>query len=175
MLIQALNKNLNLQRFKVLYVAGNYSGILSNLDRRFHDLEIRRSLTVFQLMTILEEAHHSLIIVEHDPMLYDDAAEIVEYISHALGDASKEAAVLLYSPEVDPFLEDLVRNADRAFFFEEGSRMVSKALPKTQRIQTTLRPSHDPVALEARGQAHQAKANDQPQDHGAGDGQRETG
>jgi hypothetical protein len=29
MLIQAFDKNLNLQRFKVLYVAGNYSGILA--------------------------------------------------------------------------------------------------------------------------------------------------
>jgi hypothetical protein len=77
MLIQALNKNLNLQRYKVLYVSGNYSGILSKLDRRLTELEVRRGFTVFQLMTILEEAHHSLIIIEHDPMLYDDAAEMV--------------------------------------------------------------------------------------------------
>jgi hypothetical protein len=40
--IQALNRNLNIQRYKVLYVCGNYSGILSKLDRRFQDLEIRR-------------------------------------------------------------------------------------------------------------------------------------
>jgi hypothetical protein len=138
MFIQALNKNLNLQRFKVLYVAGNYSGILSKLDRRFTELEIRRSFTVFQLMTTLEEAHHSLIIVEHDPMLYDDAAEMVEYISHALGDASKGAMVLLYSHAVDPFLEDLMKNADRVFYFEQGPRIVSKVLLKTQRDQTTL-------------------------------------
>ncbi len=31
-----------------------------------------------------------------------------------------------------------MQNADRAFYFEEGLRMVSKALPKTQRDQTTL-------------------------------------
>ena len=142
MLIQALNKNLNLQRFKVLYVSGNYSGILSKLDRRLTELEVRRGFTVFQLMTILEEAHHSLIIVEHDPMLYEDAAEMVDYVSHSLRDASKDAAVLLYSPTVDPFLEDLMKNADRVFYFEEGPRaaprMVAKALPKAQRDQTTL-------------------------------------
>lgn len=142
MLIQGLNKNLNLQRYKVLFVTGNYSGILSKPDRNITELEIRRGFTVFQLMTILEEAHHSLIIVEHDPMLYDDAAEMVEYISHALSDAAKEAAVLLYSPAVDPFLEDLMKNADRVFYFDEGPRaaprMVAKALPKTQRNQTTL-------------------------------------
>ena len=73
MFVQALNRNLDLQRFKVLYVSGNYSAILSKLDRRFTELDIRRGFTVFQLLTILEEAHHSLILVEHDPMIYGDA------------------------------------------------------------------------------------------------------
>jgi len=45
-------------------------------------------------MTILEEAHHSLIIVEHDPLLYEDAQEMTEYISKALKQASHEATVL---------------------------------------------------------------------------------
>jgi len=76
----------------VLYVTGNYSGILTSLDRRFSELEIRRGFTVFQLMTILEEAHHSLILVEHDPMLYEDAREMAEYIAGALQQAAQEAA-----------------------------------------------------------------------------------
>ncbi|VVB62845.1 Uncharacterised protein [uncultured archaeon] len=53
MFAKALNHNLNLQRFKVLYISGNYSSILSKLDRRFKDIEIRRDFTVFQLMSIL--------------------------------------------------------------------------------------------------------------------------
>ena len=102
--IDMLNRNLNLQRFKVLYVTGNFSGILSRLHRKFTELEIRRGFTTFQLMTILEEAHHSLIIVEHDPLLYEDAQEMTEYISKAMRQASHEAAVLLYSTGTDPFL-----------------------------------------------------------------------
>jgi len=106
-----LNKNLNLQRSKVLYVSSNYSGILSKLGHRFTELEVRRGFTVFQFMTIL-------------------------------GDASKDAAVLLYSPAVDPFLEDLMKNADRVFYFNErqgaSSKIVAKALSKTQRDQATL-------------------------------------
>jgi hypothetical protein len=35
MFVLALNSNLNLQRFKTLYVADNYSAILSKLDRKF--------------------------------------------------------------------------------------------------------------------------------------------
>ena len=89
------------------------TSILSKLDRRFQDLEIRRAFTVFQLMTILEEARHTRIIIEHDPLLYEDAAELTEFISKSMSETAKEAAVLLYSLLMDKFLEDLTRNADR--------------------------------------------------------------
>jgi hypothetical protein len=142
MFIQALNSNLNLQRFKVLYISGNYSAILSKLDRRFTDLEIRRGFTVFQLMTILEEAHHSLILVEHDPMLYEDAQEMAEYVSQALREAAKDATILLYASGADPYFEEMVKNADRVFYFEEGPRasprIMAKSHPQEQKSQTTL-------------------------------------
>ncbi len=129
--VAMLNRNLNLQRYKVLFVNGNFSGILSRLHRRFTELEIRRGFTTFQLMTILEEAHHSLIIIEHDPSLYQDSQEMVEYVSKAMREASHEAAVLLYSPGIDSFLEDLIIGADRVFYFEEGPRPTPKLSVKT--------------------------------------------
>jgi DNA polymerase I len=142
MFAKALNCNLNLQRFKVLYICGNSSSILSRLDSRFQDLEIRRAFTIFQLMTILEEARHSLIVIEHDPLLYEDAEGMIEYVSQGLHDAAKDAAVLLYSPGTDTFLEDMIRNADRVFYFDEGPRattkLISKAYPKAQKSQATL-------------------------------------
>lgn len=142
MFVQALNRNLNLQRFKDLYVTGNYSAVLSHLDRRFETLKIRRGFTVFQLMTILEEAHHSLIFIEHDPLLYEDAQEMTEYVSQAMRDAAKEAAVLLYAPGVGPFLEELIKNADRVFSFigdpRSETRIAAKTNPRTQKSQTTL-------------------------------------
>ncbi len=142
MFIQALNSHLNIQRFKVLYVCGNYSAILSSLDRRFEALEIRRAFTVFQLMTILEENRHTIMIIEHDPLLYEDAREITEYVSHSMREASNNATVLLYVPEPDPYLENLIANADRVFYFDEGpraeARIVAKASPRTRESQTTL-------------------------------------
>jgi DNA polymerase I len=35
-------------------------------------------------MTILQENHHSFLIMEHDPILYEDAEEMVEYVAQAL-------------------------------------------------------------------------------------------
>jgi hypothetical protein len=74
MLVDAINSSPNLQRYKVLFISGNYSRILSRLNRNITELDVRRAFTSFQLMTILEENHHSFLIVEHDPLLYEDAA-----------------------------------------------------------------------------------------------------
>ncbi|VVB63962.1 Uncharacterised protein [uncultured archaeon] len=97
---------------------------------------------VFKLMSILQETDHQVVLIEHDPLLYDGAAEMVEDVSRAIGEAAKKAAVLLYSQETDPFFEDLIKNADRAFYFEQGPRsplrMVSRAHPRTQRSQRKL-------------------------------------
>jgi hypothetical protein len=126
----------------VLYICGNYSGILSSLDRKFEALEIRRAFTVFQLMTILEQNSHTILFIEHDPSLYEDAKEMAEVVSQAMREASKDAAVLLYSPGADPYFEELVSNADRVFYFDEGpraeKRIIAKTNPRTQKSQTTL-------------------------------------
>ncbi|MDD1758003.1 MAG: hypothetical protein LUQ22_04655 [Methanotrichaceae archaeon] len=47
---------------------------------------------------MLEEAYHSLIIIEHDPVLYKDSLEMVDYVSQVVKQASHDATVLLYSP-----------------------------------------------------------------------------
>ncbi len=119
MLVNALNSHLELQRYKILFVCGNYSRILSRLDRLFTELEVRRAFTSFQLMTILEENHHSFLIIEHDPTLYEDAKEMVEYVAQALRQTSIEATILLYSPALDPHLEKMTELADRVFCFYE--------------------------------------------------------
>ena len=120
MLIAALNRHLELQRFEVLYICGNCSRVLSSLDRRFTTLQIRRAFTVFQLMTVLEESHHSLLIIEHDPLLYQDAEEMAEYVSQAMRAAARQSTVLLYSPASDPSLEVMTGYADRVFYFGRG-------------------------------------------------------
>jgi DNA polymerase I len=141
-LVEALNSHLNLQLYKVLYVCGNYSRILSRLDRNFTELEVRRAFTSFQLMNVLEENHHSFLIVEHDPMLYEDAKETVEYVAQALKQTSRETTILLYSPALDPHLQKMTELADRVFCFYEMPRPPAKgrakAEPKIPGDQVTL-------------------------------------
>ena len=133
MLVDALNNHLNLQRYKVLFVGGNYSRILSKLDRNFTDLDVRRAFTSFQLMTILDENHHSFLIVEHDPMLYEDADHMVEYVAQHLRQTSREATILLYASALDPHLEKMTELADRVFCFYEMPKATAKGSAKVDR------------------------------------------
>jgi DNA polymerase I len=132
MLVDAISRNLNLQRYKVLFVSGNYSRILSRLNRNVTELDIRRAFTSFQLMTILEENRHSFLIVEHDPLLYEDASEMVEYIAQHLRQTSREATVLVYTPVMDPHLEKMTQLADRLFCFYEMLKAPAKSRSKAE-------------------------------------------
>ena len=42
LLAGALNSHLELQRYKILFISGNYSRILSRLDRNVTELDVRR-------------------------------------------------------------------------------------------------------------------------------------
>jgi hypothetical protein len=139
--VDAINSNLNLQRYKVLIISGNHSRVLSRLNRNITTLDVRRAFTCFQLMTILEENHHTFLIVEHDSMPYEDASEMVEYIAQHLRQTSREATILVYSPALDPHLEKMTELADRVFCFYEMPKAPAKSrvkaelkMPETQRM-----------------------------------------
>ena len=50
--------------------------------------------------------------------------------------------MLLYAPGSDPYFEELVKNVDRVFYFDEGpraeARVTARGNPRAQRSQTTL-------------------------------------
>lgn len=123
-------------------ISGSLGVKNSRLNRNITELDVRRAFTCFQLMTILEENHHSFLIVEHDPLLYEDASEMVEYIAQHLRQTSREATVLLYAPALDSHLEKMTSLADRVFCFYEMPKTPAKgrakAEPKMPRSQATL-------------------------------------
>jgi DNA polymerase I len=138
LLAGALNSHLDLQRYRVLFISGNCSRILGRLNRKITEMDVRRAFTVFQLMTILEENHHSFLIVEHDPLLYEDAEEMVEYLAQAFRQTSREATLLLYAPALDPHLQKLTELADRVFCIYSEPAKSKKAEAKMPGAQKTL-------------------------------------
>ncbi len=111
-IVTAINSNADLQRFLFLYISGNYSRILSGINRQSKNFDVRRGFTAHQLFTILREAGHTVVFVEHDPSLFDGAAAMLEPIASALKEAARESLVILYTPVADRTFSTLGRNAD---------------------------------------------------------------
>jgi len=112
-ILSALNDNPDLGRFLFLFLCGNYSRILSRINRTSSNFEIRRPFTADQLLTALKEASHTVIFIEHDPTLFDGAERLLVPVAAALRDAGHEALVILYSPAMDRSFAALARQADR--------------------------------------------------------------
>lgn len=112
-ILSALNDNPDLGRFLFLFLCGNYSRLLSSIDRTSSNFEICRPFTADQLFTALKEAGHTVIFIEHDPTLFDGADRLLAPVAAALRDAGREALVILYSPAMDRSFAVLARQADR--------------------------------------------------------------
>jgi len=105
----------HLQRHLTLYISGNFSRILGRIDRGCTDFDVQRAFTGFQLISILREAHHSLIWLEHDPGLCDDEGAPVRLIAATLAEAAGTSTVILYAPAYDAALREMAGVADRIF------------------------------------------------------------
>ena len=112
-MISALNSNMDLQRFLFLYASGNYSRLLSSINRSSKNFEVRRAFTAHQLFTILKEASHTVVLFEHDPTLFDGAENMLPQIAVMLEEVSRDSFVILYIPSIDRLFSVLMRHADR--------------------------------------------------------------
>jgi|WetSurMetagenome_2_1015567.scaffolds.fasta_scaffold02469_3 hypothetical protein len=72
---------------------------------------------------------------------------MVEYIAQHLRQTSREATVLLYSPDMDPHLEKIAELADRVFCFYKMPKAPAKSRAKAEvkmpGSQATLEASRD--------------------------------
>jgi hypothetical protein len=110
------------------------------------NFEIRRAFTAHQLFTILKEVSHTVLLLEHDPTLFDGADEVMPQIAGMLKDISRESLVILYAPSIDRSFSVLMRQADHiieivpadeifgtAQYRSPRSRRNSEILPYAQR------------------------------------------
>jgi hypothetical protein len=112
-ILAALNGNRDLQRFLFLYICGNYSRILSGISRTSSNFEVRRPFTADQFLTVVNEAAHTVVFIEHDPTLFDGAGRMLDLVGSALRQAGREALVILWAPASDRSFAVLARQADR--------------------------------------------------------------
>jgi hypothetical protein len=131
-MISALNNNTDLQRFLFLYVSGNYSRLLSSINRSSKNFEVRRAFTAHQLFTILKEVSHT-VLLEHDPTLFDGAENMIPQIAGMLKDISRESLVIVYTPSIDRSFSVLMRQADHIIEIAPADDIVGSTLHRSSR------------------------------------------
>ncbi|NYT06393.1 MAG: hypothetical protein GKC04_08545 [Methanomicrobiales archaeon] len=136
LLLDAIERQLQaVQRFRLLYVCGNYSRFLTRLGRTCRDFDLRRAFTAHQLLTILEEADQSCILIEHDPTLYDDAPGMAGPVARACADCARDARVVVLATAPDAVLWRMSADAGRVAYVcpPGGNRSSRHAGPAARR------------------------------------------
>ncbi len=85
-ILAGLNNNSVLERFTSLLVSGNFSRLLDGINRTSGNFEYPVGVYHPQLSTILREDDHSIVILEHDPTIYDDAGATKQSVPPTMKD-----------------------------------------------------------------------------------------
>jgi DNA polymerase I len=128
LMVPALNSCAALQRYLTLYVCGNYSQVLGSIHRTVTALSVQRAFTAYQLLTILQEAHHTILFLEHDPGLYEDERALVTPVALALQEAARTATVICYAPKAERTILQMARHADRFLHIGTGETIAPMAM-----------------------------------------------
>ena len=64
--------------------------------------------------------------MEHYPLLYEDAKEMVEYVAQVLKQISRKATIPLYSLPLDTHLQKMTELAGWVFYFYEMQKVKSQ-------------------------------------------------
>jgi len=108
-LAPAVTECLRLNHDRVLYVSGNYPPVLTGLDRRERTFHVRRALTAYQLLSILDEAWaEETVLIEHDHGLFDDAPGTAAGIGRACSDRAHAGTVILMASRTDDHLRQML-------------------------------------------------------------------
>ncbi|OPY38400.1 MAG: hypothetical protein A4E35_00823 [Methanoregula sp. PtaU1.Bin051] len=129
--IDFFNETLNFQRFMTLYVCGNYSLVLNWIDKSMTQFDVQRAFNSYQLLTILRECSFSIVIVEHDPTLYEggDEGDMIRFVSESMQDLAHSSLVILFAPKMDDVLSRLLGHAKRYVFCGDEKMFVPQPRP----------------------------------------------
>jgi DNA polymerase I len=116
-IIAAFESNRDLRRFLSLFVCSSRSSLLPGMSRAVPHFDTCTVMSAAQFLECIPGTRHSIVVIEHDPSLFDGAGQMYEPVSSALRNLGREALVLLYANKKDPSFAALARHADRFIEF----------------------------------------------------------
>jgi DNA polymerase I len=120
-ILVGLNDNPVIGRYTSILIGGNFSRLLNRINRVSGNFEIQRAFTVHQLLTILRGDDHSIVIVEHDPTIYDDAGNAKPFVPLTMKALSRNCIFILYTPTMDRSFAYLASAADHIYYYDDLS------------------------------------------------------
>ena len=139
MFLAGLNNNPVIERYTTILIGGNFSRLLDGINRTSGNFEIRRAFTVHQLLTILREEYHSIVIVEHDPTLYDDSGNVKRVVPPTMKDVSRDSIFVLYAPKMDRSFGYLAHTADHLYYYDEMSESTNHVFRNYPKSKTRIK------------------------------------
>ncbi len=101
----------------VLYLCGNYPVFLPSLSRYSGTFAVRRALTAHQVITILDEAHQTTILFEHDRSLYEEGNPLIPAIARRCADTRADGRrIILFATRPDQAVHTFFEYADRVIY-----------------------------------------------------------
>jgi hypothetical protein len=76
---------------------------------------------------------HTVVLLEHDPTLFDGAENMIPQIAGMLKDIGRESLVILYTPSVDRSFSVLMRQADHIIEIAPADDIVGTTLHRNSR------------------------------------------
>ena len=120
-ILAGLNDNPVIGRYTSILIGGNFSRLLNGINRVSGSFEIQRAFTVHQLLTILREDDHSIVIVEDDPTIYDDAGNTNQVLPSTMKEVSRNCIFVLYASTMDRSFAYLASAADHLYYYYDMS------------------------------------------------------
>lgn len=135
-LTEALEAYVTKKRGLILYLCGNYPCILPEMHRFSDRFVIRRALTAFQILTILDEAYHSFIIFEYDRSLFEEHTELLPIIGNRCREhVAKNSEVLVIATRPDQYIHALEPFFHRVFLVRQVHHEYSpKRMKKSKQL-----------------------------------------
>ena len=138
-ILEALSTLLNRSRNRIIYVCGNYPEILPKIAGEHKKLQVRRALTAYQILSILDDTTESLILFEHDRTLYDEASDLIPTIGEMFSyKAGEGKTVILFATRFDKWLFKIDPYGNRVVYYLEPHQPVQKGPAPSKQNQMTL-------------------------------------
>jgi DNA polymerase I len=93
--LPALNSTDKFRRSMILFTGSSPAGLLSAISGTSPGFDVQLAATAHQLRAVLSNAGHTIVFVEHDPLLYEGDDNLIRSTARALRDLAGTALVIL--------------------------------------------------------------------------------